>query len=162
MVRTRRQKRFATVPRSLTNRRVRILAALAALCLSLAAASDLGASTRSKHVVVARYNGQLERKVLTTTKGLTLYFLHSEHDGKFVCKGSCLSIWHPLTIGVGTKPTGPVKLGTARRRDNGKTQVTYRGMPLYTFSADEKPGEIGGNGITDVDTWHVAMPPRSA
>jgi predicted lipoprotein with Yx(FWY)xxD motif len=146
----------------LTNRRVRILAVVvSALAVSLVGVSDLTAALRSKHVVAARYNGQLERKVLTTTKGLTLYFLHSEHDGRFLCKGTCLSVWHPVMIGAGTKPTGPVKLGTVRRRDNGKTQVTYRGLPLYTFSADERPGEISGNGITDVDTWHVATPPRS-
>lgn len=134
--------------------------AVAALAVSLIAGSGLAATGRSKHIVGARYNAQLDRKVLTTTKGLTLYSLHEEHDGKFICKGSCLSVWHPLPIGAGTKPTGPVKLGTAKRPDNGKTQVTYKGMPLYTFSADSSPGQISGNGITDVGRWHVATAPR--
>lgn len=131
------------------------------LTLSLTGAGELVAASSSKRVVSARFNGQLDRKVLTTTKGLTLYFLHEERNGKFICKGTCLSVWHPLVVRAGTKPTGPVRLGTVKRPDNRKTQVTYRGMPLYTFSADSRPGQIGGKGITDVATWHVATVPRS-
>jgi predicted lipoprotein with Yx(FWY)xxD motif len=145
----------------LPNRRVFIAAlAVAALAVSLATGIGLAAAARTKHVVGARYNAQLYRKVLTTTKGLSLYSLNEERKGRFICNGSCLSVWHPLLIGAGTKPTGPVKLGTARRPDNGKTQVTYRGLPLYTFSADSSPGQISGNGITDVGRWHVAVAPR--
>jgi predicted lipoprotein with Yx(FWY)xxD motif len=146
----------------LPNRRVFIAAlAIAALAFSLATGICAAAAARSKHVVGARYNAQLDRKVLTTTKGLTLYSLSEERRGKFICEGSCLSVWHPLLIGAGTKPTGPVKLDTVKRPDNGRTQVTYRGMPLYTFSADSSPGQVSGNGITDVGRWHVAAAPRS-
>jgi predicted lipoprotein with Yx(FWY)xxD motif len=135
--------------------------AVAALAVSLVAGTGLAAAARSKHVVGARYNAQLDRKVLTTTRGLTLYSLSEERKGKFICKGSCLSVWHPLLIGAGAKPTGPVKLDTVKRPDNGRTQVTYGGLPLYTFSADSSPGQISGNGITDVGRWHVAALPRS-
>jgi predicted lipoprotein with Yx(FWY)xxD motif len=147
----------------LSNRRVHIAAlATLALILSLFGGNGLaGASSPTKHVVAARYNGLLERKVLTTTKGLTLYSLGIERNGKLACLGTCLQVWHPLLIGAGKKPTGPVKLGTVKRPDRGKPQVTYRGMPLYTFSGDGVPGQTNGNGVTDVGIWHAATVPSS-
>jgi hypothetical protein len=37
------------------------------------------------------------------------------------------------------------------------TQVTYKGMPLYTFVGDQKPGDAKGQGIKDVGhTWTAA------
>ena len=36
------------------------------------------------------------------------------------------------------------KLGTTKRKD-GTTQVTFAGHPLYTYTADTKPGEANGN-----------------
>lgn len=149
----------------MTNRRV-FIAILAVGTATALAASSLAATaprtgTPTKHVVAARQNALLERKVLTTTKGLTLYSLKIERQGKFACTGTCLSLWHPLPIGAGTKPTGPVKLGTVKRRDDGTTQVTYRGMPLYTYGGDSAPGQASGNGITDVGRWHAATVPDS-
>ena len=53
------------------------------------------------------------------------------------------------------KPTGPVALGTVERPD-GRTQVTYRGRPLYSFGEDTGTGQTNGEGIKDVGTWHAA------
>ena len=55
----------------------------------------------------------------------------------------------------GVKPTGPVTLAT-RMRPDGRLQVTYKGLPLYSFNGDVKNGEANGEGIKDVGTWHVA------
>lgn len=70
------------------------------------------------------------------------------------------AIWHPLKIAGGVKPTGPgpVKLGTIKRPDGG-IQVTYKGLPLYTFTEDKRPGQIKGQGVKDVGTWHAAVAP---
>lgn len=116
---------------------------------------------RTKHVVAARLNATLGRRVLTTRQGLTLYSLGIERNGRFACTGNCLALWHPLLIGADTKPTGPAKLGTVKRSDDRSTQVTYRGMPLYTYGGDSEPGQTNGNGITDVGHWHVAALPAS-
>ena len=93
--------------------------------------------------------------VLTTTKGRTLYSLSAETRGSFICTGACLSTWHPLLVPAGVKPKGPVKLGTIERPE-GKTQVTYKGLPLYSFDGDAKAGDANGEGIKDVGTWHAA------
>jgi predicted lipoprotein with Yx(FWY)xxD motif len=101
-----------------------------------------------------RLNGHT---LLTTTSGRTLYSLSAERHGKFICTeaSGCTGIWHPLTVASGVVPKGPVKLGTIRRPE-GTTQVTYRGLPLYTFTADKKRGQVKGDGLKDVGTWHPA------
>lgn len=106
------------------------------------------------------------RTLLTTTSGRTLYSLSAERHGKFICTeaSGCTSIWHPLTIASGVVPKGPVKLGTIHRPE-GSIQVTYRGLPLYTFGGDKKRGQVKGEGLKDVGTWHPASihsPSRSS
>ena len=101
------------------------------------------------------------RTLLTTTSGRTLYSLSAERRGKFICTeaSGCTSIWHPLTIASGLVPKGPVKLGTIHRPE-GAIQVTYRGLPLYTFTGDKKRGQTKGDGLKDVGTWHPATIPQ--
>jgi predicted lipoprotein with Yx(FWY)xxD motif len=43
------------------------------------------------------------------------------------------------------------------KRPTGQIQVTYRGGPLYRFVNDRKRGDIKGNGLKDVGTWHVVV-----
>ncbi len=139
------------------------LAALAAVALiaflALSAAGGSGATQTKRVVKVETLSGG--GSVLANLKGRTLYSLSVEKHGKFICTGGCLSIWHPLVVAKGVKPTGPVSLGTVERPD-GKTQVTYRGRPLYRFAEDTKAGEAHGEGIKDVGTWHAAKPPASS
>jgi predicted lipoprotein with Yx(FWY)xxD motif len=115
------------------------------------------ASASATTMVVAKRapNATLNKEILTNTKGRTLYSLSVEKHGKFICTGSCTSTWHPLVVRKGVKPKGPVKLGTVMRPD-GRTQVTFRGRPLYTFSGDARKGQVNGEGIKDVGTWHAA------
>ncbi|HWX87340.1 MAG TPA: hypothetical protein VNX67_04115 [Solirubrobacteraceae bacterium] len=91
--------------------------------------------------------------MLVNAQGVTLYHLSGEQNGKFICTSSaCVQVWHPVSVASGT-PTGTVgSLGTVKRPD-GTVQVTYKGMPLYTFASDQKPGEANGQGIKDVGTW---------
>lgn len=97
------------------------------------------------------------RTLLTTTAGHTLYSLGAEKHGKFICTeaSGCTGIWHPLTVAAGVAPKGPVTLGTIKRPE-GTIQVTYRGLPLYTFGGDKKRGQVKGDGLKDVGTWHPA------
>jgi predicted lipoprotein with Yx(FWY)xxD motif len=132
---------------------------LAISVTALIAAGAVGASAQAtKRVVKEANNTKLGKTVLTNLSGITLYSLSAETNGKFICKGSCLRDWHPLVVVAGVKPTGPVKLGTIKRPDNGRRQVTFNGRPLYTFDEDTKAGDAKGQGIKDVGTWHAATP----
>jgi hypothetical protein len=52
-------------------------------------------------------------------------------------------------------------LGTVKR-PGGAIQVTFKGMPLYTFVGDTKPGEAKGQGIKDVGVWTAVTANGSA
>lgn len=133
----------------------------AMLAIALLTAGGAGAAGKpGKRVVAEALNPTLGKTVLTTIKGRTLYSLSVEKNGKFICTGPCLSVWHPLIVPAGVRPTGPVKLGTIERPEGG-TQVTYRGRPLYRFGADTKAGDANGEGIKDVGTWHAATAPQT-
>jgi predicted lipoprotein with Yx(FWY)xxD motif len=132
---------------------------LALIALVLVVAAVGAVAQGSKRVAKEAANPALGKTVLTTLAGRTLYSLSVEKNGKFICTGSCLSVWHPLTVPAGVKPTGPVKLGTIERHVGG-TQVTYKGRPLYRFGGDSKAGQANGEGIKDVGTWHAATPPQ--
>jgi predicted lipoprotein with Yx(FWY)xxD motif len=133
----------------------------AAAALALLAPTGAGAAQASKVVAKQAQNATLGKTVLTTTKGRTLYSLSAETKGRFICTGPCLSTWHPLLIPTGVKPKGPVKLGTIERPE-GKTQATYKGLPLYSFDGDTKAGDANGEGIKDVGTWHAAATSKAA
>lgn len=150
------------MPRPLTFRpcshRVHTIAiALAVASLAIGVAVSQAARP-SKRVAAKAESPKLGRTVLTTIRGRTLYSLSAERNGRFICTGSCLSVWHPLRVPRGTRPTGPVRLGTIERPEGG-TQVTYRGKPLYRFGGDSKSGDANGEGIKDVGTWHAATVP---
>jgi predicted lipoprotein with Yx(FWY)xxD motif len=89
--------------------------------------------------------------VLVNRSGKTIYSPQQEAHGKILCTGSCLSFWFPVSAGAGAvqAPSGVTgALGTIRRPD-GRTQLTYNGMPLYTFRLDLAPGQAHGNNFTD-------------
>jgi predicted lipoprotein with Yx(FWY)xxD motif len=150
-------RRFATSPACPSIRLALFATALTALLVPALAT----AAPASRHVAKQAANASLGRTVLTTTKGRTLYSLSAETHGRFICTGACVSTWHPLMVPAGTKPTGPVKLGTIERPE-GKTQVTFKGRPLYSFAGDSKMGDANGEGIKDVGTWHAAVTAKAA
>ena len=98
--------------------------------------------------VLAEANGQVLYTYAKDTKG-----------GAPTCIGSCAEIWPPLTgIPVASAAvTGLGMLGTVAVA-NGAKQVTYDGMPLYTFKG-AKPLAVKGNGVGGV--WHVIKLSRS-
>ena len=92
--------------------------------------------------VLAEANGQVVYTYAKDTKG-----------GAPSCTGSCASTWKPVTGRplASTATTGLGTLGTVSD-PNGAKQVTYNGMPLYTYSA-AKSLTTAGEGIGGV--WHV-------
>jgi predicted lipoprotein with Yx(FWY)xxD motif len=139
--------------------RSRNLAALviAAILAVSAVAVPMALARGSKTVVGEATAPRLHKTVLTNTKGLTLYSLSVEKNGRFICTGACTHTWFPLIVARGTTPKGPVKLGTVKRPE-GKIQVTFKGLPLYTFDGDSAKGQANGEGFKDVGTWHAVTP----
>jgi predicted lipoprotein with Yx(FWY)xxD motif len=144
-----------------------LLAACGSSASSNTASTNLGSTSTSKAaasegagesggIVKSARNSSLGETILVDQQGMTLYHLSGEHSGNFICaSGSCEAIWRPLTVHPGSSPTGTVSaLGIATRPD-GSEQVTYEGMPLYTFVKDRSPGQANGDGIKDVGTWSV-------
>jgi predicted lipoprotein with Yx(FWY)xxD motif len=96
---------------------------------------------------------------LTAYNGMTLYVTSKDTMASSTCTGSCASTWPPYTTATassltpGAGITGAV--GTITRSD-GSMQITYRGIPLYFYSADSAPGQETGQGFGGV--WSVATP----
>ena len=40
--------------------------------------------------------------------------------------------------------------------------MTFKGRPLYSFDGDSKVGDVNGEGIKDVGTWHAAVTAKAA
>ncbi|HOC01350.1 MAG TPA: hypothetical protein PKM43_21700, partial [Verrucomicrobiota bacterium] len=45
-------------------------------------------------------------------------------------------------------------------RDDGKTQLAYKGKPLYYWAKDAKPGDKTGDGVNQV--WRAGLSLRSS
>ena len=102
---------------------------------------------------------------LVDGEGLTLYLFDNDEPGVSNCTDDCLDNWPPVTVDA---ETGPVwgdgvdgdLVGTIEREDDGSTQLTYDGLPLYYWAADAAPGDVDGQGVNDV--WWVVAPDGSA
>ncbi len=128
------------------------------------AATSAASSTASGAVVKSASNSALGATVLVDAQGMTLYSLSGEQNGKWICtSAACTAVWHPVLAPSSGTPSGSVgSLGTVTRPD-GTVQVSYKGMPLYTFAEDTQPGDTKGQGIKDVGTWSaVTLSSQSA
>ena len=98
--------------------------------------------------------------VLAAANGQVLYTYAKDTKGAPpTCTGSCAEIWLPLTGSpvVSAAVSGLGALATVADA-NGARQVTYDGMPLYTYKG-AKPLATAGNGIEGL--WHVIKLSRS-
>lgn len=97
-------------------------------------------------------------KMLVDGQGRTLYLFLADESSSSTCAGDCASTWPALTV-TGSPTAGDgvqaSMLGTTPRQDGG-TQVTFDGHPLYTFSGDSAAGDTNGEGIGGV--WYVVSP----
>lgn len=94
---------------------------------------------------------------LTDPSGKALYTYDNDTNGVSNCSGSCLANW-PAYATQGSAQNLPSGIGIIKRTDNGQTQYTYNGMPLYYFVSDTN-GQVTGNGV---ENFHVAKPTTSS
>jgi predicted lipoprotein with Yx(FWY)xxD motif len=138
------------------------LVAKAAVAVAVIAAGLLGAAVAGSggSGPAAAATGALRAaniggvRVLTNSKGFTLYWFAPDTPAVSRCAGSCAAYWPPVKGPVTAAPGVPGKLGVIKRSDGG-TQATYDGHPLYTYIADSAPGQAQGNNINlNGGLWH--------
>ena len=98
-------------------------------------------------------------EILAGSGGLTVYAFDQDTATTSACSGGCAGTWPPVEAGI-TAGEGldPALLGEITR-DDGTTQATYGGHPLYTFAGDTGPGDTNGHGVGGV--WHAVAPDGS-
>src|SRR5688500_4367386 len=73
------------------------------------------------------------------------------------CSGDCAAVWPPVLVDEELKLTGlDAKLVGTVEREDGATQVTLNGWPLYRYIGDKKAGQWKGQAVGGV--WFVVAP----
>jgi predicted lipoprotein with Yx(FWY)xxD motif len=95
--------------------------------------------------------------ILGDARGQSLYtFENDTVDKKGVpvstCVDACATAWPPLAAPADAKAFGD---WTVVNRAQGAKQWAYRGKPLYTHAADEKPGDVKGDKAENL--WNVQV-----
>jgi predicted lipoprotein with Yx(FWY)xxD motif len=97
-------------------------------------------------------------KILVDVKGFTLYTFTNDvaGSGKSAAEG-LTAVWPPLSLAAAPSGvTGATGAWAMFTRVDGKTQVTYNGMPLYFFANDKAAGDTKGDKVGGV--WFAAKP----
>lgn len=92
--------------------------------------------------------------MLADAKMMTLYTFAKDMPGVSNCNDNCAKNWPPLMAAGDAKPMGTWTIIT--RADDTK-QWAYKGMPLYTWMKDQKPGDTTGDGVGG-GAWKIAVP----
>ncbi len=89
---------------------------------------------------------------LAGANGNALYTYGGDTSGVSNCSGSCLYSW-PIYQATSSTISLPANV-TIIKRSDGMSQYAYKGMPLYTFTADSS-GQVTGDGVSN---FHIAKP----
>jgi len=92
--------------------------------------------------------------ILADAKGMTLYTFAKDQPGVSNCNDNCAKNWPPLMAAADAAPMGDWTIVT--RADGGK-QWAYKGLPVYGWIKDAKPGDNTGNGVGN-GAWKTAVP----
>jgi predicted lipoprotein with Yx(FWY)xxD motif len=97
--------------------------------------------------------------ILVTSTGMSLYRLSTDSTNKSTCDSACAQVWPPLLLtGSGSPIGGSGVTGLGTITVAGGKQVTYKGMPLYTFTGDSAAGQTHGQGVKDTwGTWFTIV-----
>jgi predicted lipoprotein with Yx(FWY)xxD motif len=119
--------------------------------------SSPAAAASASPVVLAQAVGSNGTILVAASNMMTVYTFSSDTAGVSNCTGSCATIWPAVTVPAGQTPTGGAgvtgTLATITRAD-GTVQVTYKGLPLYFFHKDAKPGDTNGH----YTNWNLVTP----
>lgn len=149
--------------------RIKVVAVAALFALAMAGCSDEGGTDdgaepqpeQPADATVAVEDSDLGQ-IVVDADGKTLYVFLVDEGSDSTCYDDCEAAWPPLTV-EGDPAAGEgidrSLLGTTER-DDGSTQVTLDGHPLYYFASDETADDTNGQGVGDV--WYVVSPEGEA
>ena len=95
---------------------------------------------------------------LVDADGDTLYLFTRDERNVSNCSRGCAAAWPPMLVHGEPIPFGGINPGRLSTidRDDGGTQATYNGKPLYYYASDENPGDTLGQDRGDV--WFLVSP----
>jgi predicted lipoprotein with Yx(FWY)xxD motif len=100
-------------------------------------------------------------RILTDGRGRALYLFTRERSKTPACYGKCAEAWPPFYARGGLKAGKGLeqsRIGATARRER-RTQVTYRGHPLYYYVTDRAPGQVTCQNVAEYGgTWLVLAP----
>ncbi|MFK0002266.1 hypothetical protein [Paenarthrobacter sp. NPDC090522] len=126
---------------------------------SSAAASSAAASSSPTAAAEMKVASSSAGQIVVDSKGMSLYFFTKDvkDSGTSACTGACLAAW-PVFTTTADAPTVDGVTGTVGTiaTPDGKKQVTLNGMPLYYYAKDKAPGDVTGQGVSNV--WYLVSP----
>ena len=104
------------------------------------------------------YHG--EHAYLADSNGMTLYIYTKDSENKATCVGQCVQRWPIFYTEKVMVPAGmdPKEFGVITH-PSGQKQNTFRGWPLYYWVGDKVPGDITGQGRSNV--WFYVLNPMA-
>ncbi len=126
------------------------LALVAAGCGGAGATTGATPGAASGNVTVTSATSATLGSYLVGPNGLTLYTKASDTANTSTCSGTCATNWPALTLTAGQQAVaGAGVTGTLASfaRADGSMQVTYNGLPLYSWVQDTKAGDTTGQGV---------------
>ena len=120
--------------------------------IGLIATATLAACASMMGGAMAPYT-KVSDGMLVGTNNMTLYTFAKDTagSGKSMCNGPCAANWPPLLVDGSPAVSGDYSVIT---RDDGKKQLAYKGMPLYFWVKDTKPGDKTGDGFLN-GAWNI-------
>ncbi|OZA00673.1 MAG: hypothetical protein B7Y05_25190 [Polynucleobacter sp. 24-46-87] len=120
--------------------------------IGLIATATLAACASMMGGAMAPYT-KVNDGMLVGANNITLYTFAKDTagSGKSMCNGPCAANWPPLLVDGSPAVSGDYSVIT---RDDGKKQLAYKGMPLYFWVKDTKPGDKTGDGFLN-GAWKI-------
>ena len=96
--------------------------------------------------------------------GRALYLFEADTQGRgdqeavSTCYDACAEAWPPLIVEAAPEAGDQIQANfvATTERNDGKTQVTYNGWPVYYYVKDQGPGQTTGHDIEDFGAeWYL-------
>ncbi|AHG62335.1 c-type cytochrome [Advenella mimigardefordensis] len=120
-----------------------------AAALGFGSLANANTAAPTSATLIAKGSSGTMTPFLVDAQGRTLYTLSKEN--KAACDEACMKHWEPVVSE--SRPLGRDILPgllKAEKNEQGVSQVSYGGLPLYRFDGDKQPGDMNGQGFADV------------